>query len=238
MKFRLARCAAKPAAAGILLIALAGCSTGPGAKVGLVDQTPSAELGQQDYTGTESSTYTLRPSDVVSVTVFREPDLSVENVPVGADGILSLPLVGSIKVDGITTRDLERSLAQRLAKADLIDPRVSVNVMQFGSHVVTVEGSVEKPGMYPFKPGTRLSGAIALANGLKREAKLKEVAIFRQTERGMSVAKFDYGAVRSGTMLDPILLPTDRVVVGTSGLSLFWQDLIKTLPAFALFTNI
>jgi polysaccharide export outer membrane protein len=238
MNKTMARCTARTALASVLALTIAGCSTGPVAKVGLVDQTPSAELGQQDYSGVESPTYMLRPSDVVSVIVFREPELSVENIPVGADGMLSLPLLGSIKVDGMTTRDLERTVAERLAKGDLVDPKVSVNVMQFGSHVVTVEGSVEKPGMYPFKPGTRLSGAIALASGLKREAKLKEVAIFRQTPRGMAVAKFDYGAVRSGTMLDPILMPTDRVVVGTSGLSLFWQDLIKTLPAFALFTNI
>jgi polysaccharide biosynthesis/export protein len=233
-----ARCTARIALVSLVALGLASCSTGPVAKVGIVDQTTSAELGQQDYTGTESPTYTLRPSDVVSVTVFREPDLSVESVPVGADGMLSLPLIGSLKVDGMTTRDLEATVAQRLAKGELVDPKVSVNVMQFASHVVTVEGSVEKPGMYAFKPGTRLSGAIALASGLRREAKLKEVAIFRQTARGMSVAKFDYGAVRSGTMLDPVLLPTDRVVVGTSGLSLFWQDLIKTLPAFALFTQL
>ena len=144
----------------------------------------------------------------------------------------------AVRVDGMTTRDLERTVTERLAQKDLIDPRVSVNVMQFGSHLVTVEGSVEKPGMYPFKPGTRLSGAISLAAGLKREAKLSEVAVFRQTGRGMAVAKFDYGAVRAGTMLDPVLLPSDRIVVGTSGLSLFWQDLLKALPAFALFTNL
>lgn len=238
MTTTMARCTAKFALVSGLALAIAGCSTGPTARVGIVDSTPSAALGQEDYSAKESETYTLRPSDVVSVTVFREPDLSIENVPVGADGNLSLPLLGSVRVDGMTTRDLERTVTERLAQKDLIDPRVSVNVMQFGSHLVTVEGSVEKPGMYPFKPGTRLSGAISLAAGLKREAKLSEVAVFRQTGRGMAVAKFDYGAVRAGTMLDPVLLPSDRIVVGTSGLSLFWQDLLKALPAFALFTNL
>lgn len=233
-----ARTAARTALISVLALGIASCSTGPAAQVGLVSPATNSALGQDDYSATESSTYLLRPSDVVSVTVFREPDLSVESVPVGADGMLSLPLIGSIKVDGMTTRDLENTVTARLAKSQLIDPKVSVNVMQFGSHLVTVEGSVEKPGMYPFKPGTRLSGAMALASGLKREAKLKEVAIFRQTARGMAVAKFDYGMVRAGTMLDPVLQPTDRIVVGTSGLSLFWQDMIKTLPAFALFTNI
>lgn len=238
MTTTMVRCTAKFALSTGLAVVLAGCSTGPSARVGLVDNTPDPALGQQDYSAAESGTYILRPSDVVSVTVFLEPDLSITSVPVGADGNLSMPLIGAIKVDGMTTRELEIAVAERLEKADIRTPRVSANVMQFGSHLVTVEGSVEKPGMYPFRPGTRLSGAIALASGLKREAKLKEVAVFRQTSRGMAVAKFDYGAVRAGTMLDPVLLPSDRVVVGTSGLSLFWQDLVKTLPAFALFTNI
>ena len=52
------------------------------------------------------------------------------------------------------------------------------------------------------------------------------------------VAKFDYRAVSQGTMIDPVLEPGDRVVVGTSGLSQFWQDLLRALPAFGLFTNV
>lgn len=225
----------------VILIAstaiVAGCASSAPTKIGLVDATPVAAYGQSDYSATEQANYLLRPSDVVTITVFREPDLSIENTPVGADGMLSLPLIGSIKVDGLTARQLELEVRNKLSSA-LVNPIVSVNIMQFGSHVVTVEGAVEKPGMYPFKPGTRLSGAISLAAGPNRSAKLKEIAVFRQTASGMAVAKFDYAAVRAGTMMDPVLQPSDRVVVGTSGLSVFWQDLLKTLPAFALFTNL
>jgi len=67
---------------------------------------------------------------------------------------------------------------------------------------------------------------------------MREVAIFRETPDGLMVAKFDYRSVRQGTMLDPVLAPGDRVVVGISGLSQFWQDLLRALPAFALFTNV
>jgi hypothetical protein len=49
------------------------------------------------------------------------------------------------------------------------------------------------------------------------------------------IAKFDYGQVRQGTMLDPVLQPGDRVVMGTDGLSVFWEDLLKALPAFGVF---
>lgn len=216
---------------------LSGCASSSPTRIGLVDSAPVSAYGQTDYSAVEKANYLLRPSDVVTITVFREPDLSVENTPVGADGMLSLPLIGSIKVDGLTARQLEQDIRDRL-KPSLVNPVVSVNIMQFGSHVVTVEGAVEKPGMYAFKPGTRLSGAISLAAGPNRVAKLTEIAVFRQTASGMAVAKFDYAAVRAGTMMDPVLEPSDRVVMGTSGLSIFWQDLLKTLPAFALFTNL
>ncbi len=49
------------------------------------------------------------------------------------------------------------------------------------------------------------------------------------------VAKFDYRQISQGTMMDPVLQPNDRVVVGTDGLSVFWQDLLKALPAFGIF---
>lgn len=233
-----ARCSAKMAILTVLSVGLAACANSQTARIGLVDSSTNAALGQQGYSSVESEVYLLRPSDVVSVTVFREPDLSITNVPVNADGTLSMPLLGTLKVEGLTSAQLEKKVTEKLAAGSLVDPRVSVNVMQFGSHLVTVEGAVEKPGMYPFKPGTRLSGAISLAAGPSRVARTRDVAIFRRTAQGISVAKFDYAAVRSGNMLDPVLEPSDRVVVGTSGLSQFWQDLLKALPAFALFTNL
>jgi polysaccharide export outer membrane protein len=112
---------------------------------------------------------------------------------------------------------------------------VSVNVAEYASHLVTVEGAVDTPGVYPFQPGARLSSAIALAKGPKRTAKVQQVAVFRESQEGIMVAKFDYQQMSQGTMLDPVLQPGDRVVMGTDGLSVFWEDLLKALPAFGVF---
>ncbi|KPF93995.1 sugar transporter [Novosphingobium sp. AAP83] len=218
--------------------ALAGCGSSPPVRVGMATTGAVTEYGQADYSATEPALYVLRPADIISVNVFREPELSIQNVPVGADGILSLPVVGALKVEGMTTREVEQYVMQKLGAGILVNPKVSINVMQFASHVVTVEGSVEKPGMYSFKPGTRLSGAISLAAGPSRVAKLNEVAVFRQRADGIAVAKFDYAQVRLGTMMDPVLQPNDRIIVGTSGLSQFWQDFLKTVPALAIFTRL
>lgn len=100
---------------------------------------------------------------------------------------------------------------------------------------MTVEGAVDKPGVYAFQPGARLSTAIALASGPKRTAKASQVAVFRESPQGIMVAKFDYVQVSRGTMLDPVLEPGDRVVMGTDGLSVFWEDLLRALPAFGVF---
>ncbi|MFA7587233.1 MAG: polysaccharide biosynthesis/export family protein [Novosphingobium sp.] len=217
---------------------LSGCATTPEPITGPVTASPVAEYGQSDFSPTLPAQYLLRPGDIVTITVFREPDMSMENVPVSAEGMISVPLAGMIKAEGLTAAQLEEAVTLALQDRILKHPRVSVNVMKYGSHLVTVEGAVEKAGMYSFEPGTRLSGTIALASGPSRVAKLTQVAVFRQTPDGMTVAKFDYAAVRQGTMIDPVMEPGDRVVVGLSGLSQFWQDLIKSLPAFALFTRL
>ena len=114
---------------------------------------------------------------------------------------------------------------------------VSVNIATYASHLVTVEGAVENPGVYSFQPGARLSSAIALAAGPTRTANTEQVAVFREGPDGIMVAKFDYQQMSQGTMLDPVLEPGDRVVMGTDGLSVFWQDFLRSVPVFGIFAT-
>lgn len=231
----------KRSGASMVLVAaslvLGACASTPPPTVGKVETRPVLEDGQGDYSAEAVSTYKLHAGDIVDITVFREPELSVSGVPVGVDGTLSMPLVGVVKADGQTPAELARTIETMLRAGYLKDPSVSVNVTRYDSHVVTVDGSVEKPGVYPFRPGARLSTAITLASGPSRVAKLQQIAVFREFPDGVKVAKFDYAAVRQGTMMDPVLQPGDRIVVGTSGLSQFWQDVLKASPLFAVFSN-
>lgn len=219
----------------VTALALSGCASTPEPNIGLAATQPINELGQAGYSVKRPETYLLRPTDKISVTVFREPDLSAETVRIGVEGNVSLPMLGSIPAAGMTAKQFEQDLTRRLAALGLKTPMVSVNITDFASHLVTVEGAVEKPGVYSFQPGARLSTAVALASGTKRSAKSDQVAVFRESPDGIMIAKFDYGQVRQGTMLDPVLQPGDRVVIGTNGLSVFWEDLLKALPAFGVF---
>lgn len=216
-------------------LALGGCGSTPEPVIGLASTQPISALGQQGYTHERSATYGMRASDRISVNVFREPDLSVEGVRLGVDGFVSLPLLGSVQAGGMTTRQFEQDITRQLLAAGLRSPMVSVNIVEYASHLVTVEGAVTDPGVYTFQPGSRLSSALAMAKGPTNLAKAEQVAVFRESPQGVLIAKFDYKQMRQGTMLDPILQPGDRVVVGTDGLSVFYQGLLQALPAFGVF---
>lgn len=230
-----ARAALASVSFGLLL---AGCTVQEPISPGLVQPAPIVALGQDEYAAELRDGYVIRPSDRLSVTVFREAELSLPDVLVSAEGRISVPLVGSLNVTGMTVEQVEQLLEARYDERYLRSPDVAVNVIEYASHTVTVEGSVERQGLYNFRPGTRLSGGIALASGTSRTADVREVAIFRRTEGGMLIAKFDYAQVRSGAMIDPVLHPGDRIVVGTDNLSQTWQDLLRALPAFGLFTQL
>ena len=226
------------AAALVAAFGVTGCASTPAPVIGAAVSQPRTDLGQGLYSQARPSTYALRASDQISINVFREPDLSLTEVMLGVDGSVSMPLLGTIPAAGLTTRELEQDIAQRLLAAGLRSPMVSVNIANYASHLVTVEGSVEDPGVYTFQPGSRLSSAIAMGGGPTRTANTQQVAVFRESPDGVMIALFDYDQMRQGTMLDPVLAPGDRVVIGTDGLSVFYQDVLKTLPALGVFATV
>jgi len=226
------------AAVAALLLGLSACGQTPAPAVGTLAAQPSEADNQSSFADAAPADYRLLPTDTISITVFREPDLSIADTPIGADGMIAVPLVGAIRAEGMTTGELAAKIESALGHGYVNNPKVAVNIKQYTSHRVTVEGAVKKPGVYPFVPGSRLSAAIALAEGPDEIAKLDQVAVFRPVPEGITVAKFDYRAMQQGTSIDPVLKPGDRVVVGTSGLSRFWQQTIRALPSFAVFTQL
>lgn len=226
---------------GVWVLAIAilgGCASTPEPVIGPTVSEPRLELGQGNYTESLRASYDLRPADVISINVFREPDFSLESVRVGVDGNISIPMIGSIPAAGLTPGQFANDLQRRLGAAGLRNPMVSVNVAEYASHLVTVDGAVIDPGVFVYQPGARLSSAIALADGLSPVAKNEQIAVFRETPGGLQVAKFDWTAINQGTMLDPVLEPGDRIYVGTDGLSVATQTLLTSLPIFAIFTNV
>jgi len=92
--------------------------------------------------------YKIGPLDVLSVTVFQEPDLSFKELQVDASGNLLFPLIGDVHAAGKSAADLSHEIASRLGRKYLINPQVSVVVVSSESQHVTVEGDVTEPGVY------------------------------------------------------------------------------------------
>ena len=223
-------------ATAVAALLLSGCMTSKATvtDAGAAPSAPTAMSGPSTF-GTVLEDVRLHRRDRVSIRVLREPDLSTDNVRVGEDGTIDMPFIGRVPAEGRTTAQLAEDIRARLAREYLRDPRVAVNVVEFGSHVVTVEGAVGQPGIFQFAPDTTLLGAVALARGPLRMAKLNQVAIFRTMDGARSVAVFDLKKVRSGEMADPVIVPGDRVIIGFDGLTQAWQDVLQAAPLIGTF---
>lgn len=121
--------------------------------------------------------YRLGPEDKLKVTVFGEPDLSGEFVA-DSSGVVSMPFIGQIQVDGLTRRQFENAYAGKLRTAKILkDPKVSVEVTTF--RPIYVLGEVNKPGKYAYVSGMTIQKAVALAEGYTYRANQSGVEITR-----------------------------------------------------------
>lgn len=183
------------------------------------------------------SEYFILPGDVVSLSVFGEPDLTFEKLPVDDAGFIQLPLVGAVRVATLTPAQASTLIATKLASRFLRNPDVTLNVIEQTGQVVTVEGQVTKAGSYPVDSQTTLLGAIALAQSPTRIAKLDEVVIFRTIQNQRMAARFDLGRIRAGRDPDPQIRGGDVVVVGFSQAKSIYRDILLAAPLFNVFTR-
>ena len=118
----------------------------------------------------EKGDYKVGGYDVLSITVYEEPDLSREKVRVAADGYISFPFIGRIKVDGMTTSEIEELISLQLAEGQfLFDAHVSVTVVSYLSKQFFVLGAVKGPGTFSLRARERVLDAISRAKGIDDE---------------------------------------------------------------------
>lgn len=125
--------------------------------------------------------YVLGPTDVVSVSVWRNPDLSL-SVPVRPDGKISMPLVGDVEAAGRRPEELADTIAF-LLDSYIREPQVSVVVTSMGSNEfrdrVRVTGAVQQPVSVPHRDGMTILDVFLSAGGASPFASLNESKLYR-----------------------------------------------------------
>jgi polysaccharide export outer membrane protein len=191
--------AAKPYSGYLSLIVILGLvvSAGPA-----LAQTPVQE-----------SSYKIGPNDVLSIFVWKEPDLT-RDVTVMPDGKITYPLIGEIMAQGHTASELKQVISDKLQNF-VTAPEVTVIVKESRSQVIYTIGKVLKPGPYPLAPGMTVMQALSAAGGFAEWADTKSILIVRK-EGGKEIQlHFNYKEFTSGENLQQniLLKPGDTLVV-------------------------
>lgn len=172
------------------------------------------------------------PLDTIQVDVFNVPDLSRE-MQVDASGRISMPLVGTIDARGKTAAELAQAVETALRGRYIRNPDVTVNIKSSVSQVVTIDGQVVEPGLYPVTNQMTLIRAVASAKGFSEFARQEDVVILRTVNGRKMAGLYNVDAIRRGEYDDPSIYANDVIIVGDSPQRRLFRDLVSVSPILA-----
>lgn len=213
---------------------LAGCggrtALGGDPNLSVLPATDMPEPKRADF-AVNAAPYYVGPFDRLVIDVYGIEELSKREVQVDAAGRISFPLAGILDVNGRTPGEVEAELSTKLRQAYVKNPQVTVNLKETLSRLVTVEGEVRKPGLYPLVGKLTLMGAIARAEGTTDLSRLDDVVVFRTVDGKRYAALYNLNAIRHGAYQDPMIYANDVVMVGNSESRRVFKDFIALMPA-------
>lgn len=161
----------------------------------------------------QDASYTVKPGDVLAVSVWKEPDLQ-RPVMIRPDGFFSFPLVGEVDARGKTIPELNQIVAERLGKY-IADAVVTVSIQEIKGNKVYVIGQVNRPGEFIVNPSVSVMQALSMAGGLTAFAASGDVVVLRKAPDGRKTSlPFNYPEVVRGRGLEQnIDLQSGDVVV-------------------------
>lgn len=192
------------------------------AAAALLAETPNQgappRTGPSDSTISAPATYQLSPNDQVLIEVYGEDDLRTAG-RLSADGAMSVPLLGSVKLGGLTLNQAATRLTELYGRDYLVHPKVNVTLVGYAKRRFTVLGQVSRPGSYEMPEGSPegidLLEAIAMAGGYTRIAAPERISV----KRGNQVTRVDAKRLakgRSGSNSSFRVEPGDTITVGES----------------------
>jgi len=157
--------------------------------------------------------------DLIQVNVFDNPDLS-GSFRVDSKGDVELPLGGAIKLNGLTASEASAAIAARLKEAGiLLEPHVTVLILEYQSQGVTITGEVRNPGVYPLLGNRTVLDMIAMAGGLNENAGKIASVFHRGDPNSVRQVRLDVSAQTPSTIAETgfELVPGDTIAVSRSG---------------------
>lgn len=207
-------------------LALSACASGRGGPVAydppeFVAPDPFASLGNE-------TARQIVPGDRVGIAVFQVPDLNSER-EVDESGSISMPLIGTVRVAGLTPAEAADMIEARLNAGFIREPSVDVTIAKARSALVTVTGGVMTPGIYPMpKQKITLMESVAMARGLGEFANPSRVMVIRTIDGQRMAAAFDLKTIQTAQTPDPQIYANDIVVVENSASRKLFGDLIAS----------
>ena len=140
--------------------------------------------------------FTIGPEDVLSITVWHEPDLT-NKATVRPDGKIGIPLLNDIQASGLTPKQLQEQITEDLKKF-LSEPQVSIVVQEIHSQIVYITGAIARPGAYPLGRPLTVMELLVRAGGLADFAKSEEIQIVRKVGNKLNRFRFNYKQFAEG----------------------------------------
>lgn len=165
----------------------------------------------------QDRTIRLGPGDLLQITVYSAPDLTTE-ARVNAAGNITMPLIGSVHVAGLSTDQAQELIASKLLDGGLVlNPQVNVFAKEYASGGIAVMGEVQKPGVYTLMGERRLYDAISAAGGTTSRAG-RAVTITHPSQPSKAViVDMDYRDPSKSPAGNVEIFPGDTVVVSRAG---------------------
>jgi polysaccharide export outer membrane protein len=174
----------------------------------------------------------IGPLDTIQVDVFSVPDLARE-LQVDASGRVAMPLAGTIDARGTTAEELAAKIDAALRARGVREPQVTVNIKASVSQVVTIDGQVAEPGLYPVTNQMTLMRVVASAKGLNEFARVDDVVILRTVGEKRMAGLYNLAAIRRGAYDDPSVYANDVIIVGDSPQRRLFRDFVALAPLLA-----
>jgi polysaccharide biosynthesis/export protein len=228
-------------------VVLAACT---GSLAGCASSSIDVGAGQSDFqsggaggspkaavasaTGAGNYGYTVGAMDVLDISVFKVPELS-KSVQVADTGTINIPLLGEVPAAGKTAQEIEQDLTRKLGAKYLKNPQVTVFVRDHNSQMVTIEGAVMKPGVFPIRGKLSLVQLVATAGGLNNDLYDKNITVFSTIDGTRSSKVYNVDEIRNGKAADPELHQGDIVVVDNNSGKVALNTTLKVIsPALSV----